>query len=203
MRIKDIGRQEKGTSIIEVVIVAVMMSVILGAVLAIVETAMRNYLYQSHQIAAQDAVRLANMKLVRELRQSEEPLVWVTRSGGVEILVITADFDDNGTSEAVRYTVNRNRRRITREENAAGIPVFDNVPVEIICEDVDNTISENVFTYIGDDFFTELDPNTPGDDVLNKTRLIKVWLKVDKDVSKPPTSVDSETYIKLRNFAYK
>lgn len=195
-------KNEKGVSLTEVLIVAVMMVVVLGSVLAIVETAFNNYLFQRHQMDAQDRARNADQVLVKEIRQAESPLMWVANYSTVEILVIKADINNDGTSEAIRYTADRYTKRVTRQVNLNGDLSFGNSPTELIVEDLVNSTSEPVFTYYGTDLTNPLDPNDYQDNVINMTKVIRIWLKIDKDTSKAPKPAENQTFVKLRNFTY-
>ncbi len=186
----------------EVLIVAAMMVIVLGSVLAIVETALSNYLFQRHQMDAQDRARNADQVLVKEIRQAESPLMWIANYSSVEILVIKADLNEDGTSEAIKFTADRYTKRVFKQTNLTGQMAFENLPSVLIVEDLVNSDSEPVFTYYGTDLTNPLDPNDYLDNAINMTKVIRIWLKVDKDTTEAPKPAENQTFVKLRNFTY-
>jgi Tfp pilus assembly protein PilE len=193
---------EKGTSLVEVLIVAVMMVVVLGSVLAIIETAMNNYVFQTHQMDAQDKVRNADQILVKEIRQAESPLLSVANYSSIEILVFKADLNNDGTAEAIQLTVDRYAKKVTKKVNLTGQMAFENSQSQLIVEDLVNTSGEPVFTYYGTSLTQPLDPNNYQDNVINMTKVIRVWLRIDSDTAKAPVAAENQTFVKLRNFTY-
>jgi len=195
-------KREKGTSLVEVLIVAVMMVVVLGSVLAIIETAMNNYVFQTHQMDAQDRVRNADQILVKEIRQAESPLLTVANYSSIEILVFKADLNNDGTAEAIQLTVDRYAKKVTKKVNLTGQMAFENSQSQLIVEDLVNTSGEPVFTYYGTSLTQPLDPNNYQDNVINMTKVIRVWLRIDSDTAKAPVAAENQTFVKLRNFTY-
>lgn len=83
---------------------------------------------------------------------------------------------------------------------------FNYTKYETVANDVVNQYDpygyndEPIFTYYTTYPGSPLNPAT--DDILNNARVIRIWVKIDEDQSKPPAAVETVTFVKLRNFGY-
>lgn len=196
-------RSERGTSLVEMLTVSAMLVVVLSAVLAVMDTAFTSYTHQTTLISLQTDVREANQRLVREIRQAESPLVTVSRFSGNEVLTFSADIDNDLGSETIQYMVYSpvaGQKIIGRRVKEPGFSDYGEA--RVIANNVINSESEYVFVYYGTNLSTPLQPGVPADNILTLTRIIKIRIRMDNDLTEAPGAVETETYVKLRNFTY-
>ncbi len=194
---------QTGYTLPEVLVSATIGVLILTAVFGIMQSVMSGYTVQSAQADAQSEAQLTMMKLIREIRQAEKPLLAVSiNPGGVETVVIKADLNNDATSEAILYSYNGYTHKIVKQVNNAGVYDFTVSPQETIASNIRNNYSQTLFTFYGTSLTTPLDPTNPSSDIINQTKLIKIRVVIDKDPAKPPAPIDLTSEIKLRNFGY-
>lgn len=196
-------KEERGFTVFELLLGMCIGMILLTTVYGILDSVMKSYALQSAQADAQSGAQLAMLKMTREIRQSEKPLLAVYSSPGhYEYVVFKADMNNDGTSEAVRYMYNNYTRQLTRTVNTTGVYNFDGRPEDTVASDVRNSVSQAVFTYYGTSLATPLDPTSPSSDIINKAKLVKLQVVVDKDPNKPPSPISLTSEVKLRNFGY-
>lgn len=191
-------KNEMGTTLTELLVVSFMVVAVLGAVLALIDASLNNYMSQVNRATTQDSARLAMQRMSKEIRQAEKPLLQVTSTSSVEAITFKADVDNNGTSEAIRYELNRSQAKITRQVNPSGAFDFSQATRDPVVDYVRNSYpNEPVFTYYA------TYPGTPLTfDMIDKAKVMRIWLKVDQDLSKSPALVEVVTFVKLRDFGY-
>lgn len=196
---------QAGTSLLEVLLACSLTVILLTAAYSVAIGAISSYNTTVARSDAQSTAQDAVTKLERDIRQAEKPLLYYySTPGSYEQLAFKADLNDDGTSEAILFEFHIYTKLITRKVNITGGSNFYGMPVEVISENVANSTSEPVFTYYG------TDPDTPfvltGEeaeiDVINKTRNIKIRVVIDEDPNKPPSRIELNTDVKMRNFAY-
>ncbi len=194
---------QAGYTLAEVMVSATIGVLLLTAVFGILQSVTQGYAVQSAQADAQAEAQLTMMRLIKEVRQAESPLLAIAiNPGNVETLVFKADLNNDGTSEAILYSYSGYTRKIVKQVNTTGTYDFTTSPQETIASNVRNNNGQQLFTFYGTSLTTPLDPANPSSDIINKTKLIKVRLVVDKDLAKPPAPIDLTSEIKLRNFGY-
>lgn len=182
---------EKGVSLVELLVVASMLVVVLGAVLAIVDSMLGNYLYQSNSIESQDQVRQGMITMAKTIRQAERPLLLPINIPCSD-LRFRADLNGNGVSEAIRYYLDDANDKVIRQETeATGDIDWSTVPgVVVLSNVVNDPNSQPLFTlsYIGG---------------LNQynVRVVTVHLFIDTNPGRPPKPAELSTDVQLRNFA--
>ncbi|MFH1736326.1 MAG: hypothetical protein ABH838_00340 [Actinomycetota bacterium] len=195
--------RQAGTSLMEVLLACSLTVILLTAAYSVAIGVISSYNTVSARSDAQSTAQDAITKLSRDIRQAEKPLLYVYSTPGYyEQLAFKADLNDDGTSEAILFEFHIYTKRITRKVNVTGAIDFVGMPVEVISENVANGSSEPVFTYYGTDPDTPLVLTDPAADVINKVRNIRIRVVIDGDPNKPPSRVELNTDVKLRNFAY-
>ena len=196
-------RDERGVTLAEVIIACSLTVILFTAVFGALNSSMRSLNIQNEKVEAQDMAQTTILRMERELRQAQKPFLVVVGSPGVnETLMFKADLNDDGTAEAVEYVYSGSTRQLIRVINSAGEFNFDTAPRDVMAKYVANSTSQPIFSYFGTDLTTPLDPTSPSSDIINKTRMVRVRLVIDKNGARPPAAIDMSTDIKLRNFAY-
>ena len=196
-------RDECGVTLAEVIIACGLTVILFTAVFGTLSSSMKSLNIQNDKINAQDAATTALLRLERELRQAEPPLLQVVESAGTsETVVFKADLNDDGVSEAIDYQYSVHTRELVRMVNTSGNFDFTSSPHDVVAQYVANSSAQPIFTYYGASLTTPLNPLDATSDIINETRIIKVRLVIDRNTAKPPLPVDMSTEIKLRNFAY-
>ncbi|MFA5867638.1 MAG: prepilin-type N-terminal cleavage/methylation domain-containing protein [Actinomycetota bacterium] len=197
------GKGQAGYTLPEVLVSAIIGVLLLTAVFGILQSVMSSYYVQNAQAEAQAEAQFTMMRLVKEIRQAEKPLLAISiNPGSVETLAFKADLNNDGTSEAILYSYNGYLHKIVKQVNTTGVYDFTASPQETIASNIRNNYSQTLFTFYGTSLTTPLDPTNPSADIINKTKLIKIRVVIDKDVAKPPAPIDLTSEIKLRNFGY-
>jgi len=196
-------QNEAGVTLTELLIATTLTVLLMTAVFGILDSSIKGYNIQTDQAEAQTAAQTAFMRVERELRQAEKPLLWVSSTPGTyDIIAFKADLNDDGTSEAVMYEYIHSFKSLRRRVNTTGDYDFSASIVEPVADNVVNGEGQPVFAYYGSDLATPLDPNSGTSNVINNARIIRLRLLIDKDSQKPPAAIDLVTDIKLRNFQY-
>jgi hypothetical protein len=191
-------KQEAGTTLVEVLIACGLTVLLFASVFSMLISSMKSVTLQTDQIDAQQQAQLALSRMEREMRQAQKPFLWQALvPGSYETIIFKADLNSDGTAEAIRYEYQLSTGQLVRQINSTGALDFDTAPRDLLAKYVVNSAAQRVFTYYGTDLNTPLDF-----DIINKTRLIRVRLIIDKNINKPPAAFDMATDVKLRNFAY-
>lgn len=188
-------KEEKGFSLVELMVVAAMLVVILGAVLGVWDALLGNYLYQSDRIGAQDIARSGMITMVKNIREAEKPFVAVDVSGNS--LIFKADRNNDGTFEAIWYYLDSVNRRVVMAVNTDGSTDFATTPRTTAIEYVvNNPASQPLFTFYGNDLATPLGSSV----TVSNARVIKIQLFIDANTSRAPKPVELSSNVHLRNF---
>ncbi len=194
---------ESGVTLVEVLIACSLTVVLFSSVFAILISSFNSVNLQTAQIDAQQTAQLALDRMDRELRQAGRPfLLQALVPGSYETIVFTADLNNDGVSETIKYDYQRSTGDLIRQVNATGAINFDSSPKDVLAGYIANTSSQRIFTFYGTDLNTSLDPSLPQSDIINKTHIIKIRLIIDRNPNKPPAPFDMATNVKLRNFGY-
>lgn len=196
-------RREDGFTLSEVLISATIGLLMLTTVFAILDSVTKGYVTQTDQAEAQSTAQINMMRLTKDIRQAEKPLLAVYSVPGYhETLAFKADLNNDGISEAVQYSYSQNTGTFSKQVNTTGEYNFNDSPTNIVASNVRYTTGQTAFTYYGTSLLIPLDPASPSSDIINKAKLIKIRLVIDKDLTKPPAPVDLTSEVKLRNFGY-
>lgn len=188
------AKNEKGVSLVELMVVASMLIVVLGAVLAVIDSTLGSYLYQSHRVESADKARQGMIEVVKEIRQAERPLllpIYIPNND----LRFKADLDGNGTIEAIRYYLESGQLKRMKTESfdsGTGEPIWPSEGVVRISNVVNNPNTQPIFV------FTTKDGGSPTSENI---RVVRIHLFVDTNPGKPPSAVELTTDVQLRNFA--
>jgi hypothetical protein len=188
-------KDEQGISMVELVVVAAMIVVVLGAVLGVWDVLLNNYLYQSDHVRAQDTARSGMIIMVKDIREAEKPFVAVDVSGNS--LVFKADRNNDGTAEAIWYYLDSVNRRVVKAVNSNGSTDFTTTPRTTAIEYVaNNPTSQPLFIFYGNDLSTPLG----GSVTVSNIRVVKIQLFIDTNTARPPKAVELSSNVQLRNF---
>lgn len=103
-RHRDLGRQEAGLSLVELLVAMVLTAIIGSTVLAIITTSLRTARFASDTRSTLDETRVAVERVARELRGARR--VYTTSSGTTLSFWTDADFDGlQDTSEQLTYSL--------------------------------------------------------------------------------------------------
>lgn len=198
----EVARQA-GTTLMEVLLASTLTVILLTAAYSVAIGAISSYNTVSARSDAESTAQEATTEMARDIRQAEKPLLYIySMTGYDEQLAFKADLNNDGTSEAILYEYQIYTHHLTRRVNVTGEYNFYGVPVDIVADNMVNGTGQAVFTYYGSDPGNPLDPASPTSDIINKARTVRVRLIIDEDSNRPPSQVELQTDIKLRNFAY-
>lgn len=188
---------EKGVSLVELLVVASMLMVVLGAVLAIVDSMLGNYLYQSNRIESQDQARQGMIIVAKTIRQAERPLLIPEPglySATNELQFSRGDLDGDEQAEYVRYSLDATNKRVVRQEiETTGEINWTVVPQSVVISNVindPNNSNQALFVLSGNDPFNQFN-----------VRVVTIHLFIDTNPGRPPSPVELSTDVQLRNFA--
>lgn len=194
---------EQGVTLVEVLIACSLTVVLFATVFAMLISTIKSVSLQTTQIDAQQMAQLALDRIQREMRQTQKPfLLQSLVPGSSETIIYAADLNNDGVSETIKYEYQHSTGMLTRQVNATGAINFDASPKDVLAKYIANDSSQRIFTFYGTDLNNPLDPNLPQSDIIDKSRVIRVRLIIDKDPNKPPAAFDMATDVKLRNFGY-
>ena len=178
MKIIKINKEnQKGFSLIEMMVVVVILGVIVLALVTFFTGGTKSWVAGQSQLAAQRNARQAMDRMVREIREGKN----ITNGSETSITVRVPHFDVDGNIDSyysVTYALNNTT--IQRDTN----PLIDNVL---------KINGESIFKYYNNDG-TKVDP--PPDSTVSK---IHINLKVDVDKDDYP-DITLNADVNLRNF---
>ena len=172
-------KNEKGFSLIEMMIVVVILGLIVLGLVTFFTGGAKSWVAGQSQIKAQREARQAIDRMVREIRHGEE----VKSGSNVSVKVAIPEFEtDTGTIPSYEVTYSLSDTTIKRGTT----PLIDNVLIS----------GEDIFEYY-DSSGIKYDP--PDSTTLTKVSKIHINLKVDVDDDGNP-DITLNTDVNLRNF---
>lgn len=186
-------RDEKGISVVEFVVVASIIVVVLGAVLAIIDSMLGNYLYQSRRIDSQDKARQGMVEMSKTIRQAERPLLLPINIPCNDLrFTVKKDVGGAEVSRAIRYRLDDAGDRVLRQE-AEAVEDIDWTAVSesvVISNVVNNPTNQPLFTL---SYIDELNQYN--------VRRVTIHLLIDTSPGTSPSPVELTTDVQLRSFA--
>lgn len=200
--------EERGVTITELIIVAALLSVVIGAIYGLLSTGYASYNVSEKQIDAQTNARLSMDKIVKELREAGEANngAFAIVNANPRSITFYADVDDTYQGrEKVRYFVPSDadpnayelRRGVTSASGDPAVYQSADEEVKTVAKHIRNG-SEAVFTYYGKDYEGTLNPLSFPVSLVEVT-LVGISLFVDVNPGEVPEGFELKSQVQLRN----
>ncbi len=186
----------KAFTLIETLAVIAIFSLVIGAIFGSVAALYTIHDYTFQQSKAIDEARRGVETMVKEIREARpgDDGSYILKTAEDFQIVFYSDIDKDSNAEMVRYFVEENnlKKGVT---DPAGWPIEyapENEKVSILSNYIRN--SPPIFRY-----FDGQGVELPSPSRLKDTKLMKVFLVVNVDPSRPPKDFEFETTVQIRN----
>ncbi|KKQ67558.1 MAG: hypothetical protein A2W55_02880 [Candidatus Nealsonbacteria bacterium RIFCSPHIGHO2_02_38_10] len=186
----------KSFTLIETLVVIAIFSLVIGAIFGSVTVLYTIHDYTFQQSSAVDEARRGVETMVREIREAKpgDDGSYILKTAEDFQIVFYSDIDKDSNTEMVRYFVEENnlKKGVT---DSGGWPIEyapENENVSILSNYIRN--SPPIFRY-----FDGQGIELPSPSRLKDTKLMKVFLVVNVDPSRPPKDYILESTVQIRN----
>lgn len=189
-----IKKKETGLSLIEVLISIAIMALIFAIVMGFIITGFKSTKFNEEQEVATQQARDAMSKMVKYIRganKSERGDYPLAQIKGDE-LVFYSDVDNNDKMEMIKFHFNPSELKLYETTIEPGINNnYSGAGTTTVIAQYVNNNDEPIFHYFDNGY-----NNT---NLINKVRLIQIYLKINVTPSRAPADYILETDVNLRN----
>lgn len=139
---------------------------------------------------------------LRKVRQADDGS-YPVKSATSDDLVVFSDYDKDGVTERLHFYLQNSQVKMGMTEPTSGIPKSypaGDQQTKLLADRIVNTASEPIFYYYNSNYPGDAANNPVAMPVdVSTVRLIKIFLKINIDPNKAPDSIETQSFVELRN----